>query len=164
MDGRSFGLTPRTISIEASSSDAMSQTASFEDFSFVSTRSSSLSGHFTSSAGEESRPKETDTESMSLFPIRYKQASATSGSETSKMTSKHEAFENIVATFVDVASVMIAYAIGMQQSNFLLGVGYALFDAFIVVWMRKPLSNLIRSVLAFRGGGAIGDAYVADLK
>ena len=65
---------------------------------------------------------------------------------------------------MDVISVMIAYTIGIQQSNFLLGVAYAVFDAIIVVWMRKPLSRLIRSVVPTRDDrSSMRDAYVADL-
>jgi hypothetical protein len=80
------------------------------------------------------------------------------------MMTSHEVFENAVASVVDVASVMIAYTIGVQQSTFLVGIGYAIFDAIIVVWMRKPLSKLIRSVVAIRGGRSnIRDVYVADL-
>ena len=79
------------------------------------------------------------------------------------MISNHEVFENAVASVVDVASVMVAYTIGIQQSNFLLGLAYALFDAVIVVWMRKPLSRLIRSVFAIGSGRPKpSDAYVAD--
>jgi hypothetical protein len=64
---------------------------------------------------------------------------------------------------VDVISVMIAYTIGIQQSNFLLGVAYAVFDAIIVVWMRKPLSRLLRGVLSYGGRGAnLKDVYIAD--
>jgi hypothetical protein len=64
---------------------------------------------------------------------------------------------------VDVISVMIAYTIGIQQSNFILGVAYAVFDAIIVVWMRKPLSRLLRSVVAIRGGrSSMRDVYLAD--
>jgi hypothetical protein len=79
------------------------------------------------------------------------------------MISNHELFENAVASVVDVMSVMIAYTIGIQQSNFLLGVAYALFDAFIVVWMRKPISRGIRVVFVrLSGHSRISDAYVAE--
>jgi hypothetical protein len=47
---------------------------------------------------------------------------------------------------VDVTSVMVAYTIGITQANIFLGVGYAIFDAIIVVWMRKPLTRLISKV------------------
>ncbi len=80
------------------------------------------------------------------------------------MISNHELFENAVASVVDVISVMIAYTIGIQQSNFLLGVSYALFDAFIVVWMRKPFSRLVRGVFAMvSGNSGKRDVYVSDL-
>jgi len=79
------------------------------------------------------------------------------------MMSNHEVFENAVASIVDVTSVMIAYTIGISQSSFLLGLAYAVFDAIIVVWMRKPISRLIRSVLTIRGDrSSIRDAYFAD--
>jgi len=80
------------------------------------------------------------------------------------MINTHDVFENTVATFVDIASIMVAYAVGIHQFNFLVGLAYALFDALIVVWMRKPLSRLVRHVLTIRGGSAgIADTYVADL-
>ena len=79
------------------------------------------------------------------------------------MMSNHELFENVVASVVDVISVMIAYTIGIQQSNFLLGASYALFDAFIVVWMRKPFSRLIRGVFLFVSGRPkMRDLYFSD--
>jgi hypothetical protein len=76
----------------------------------------------------------------------------------------HEAFENVVATFVDVASIMVAYVVGIHQFNFLVGLAYAIFDAILVVWMRKPLTRLVRNVLAMKGGRShVRDFYVADL-
>jgi hypothetical protein len=80
------------------------------------------------------------------------------------MISNHEAFENVVATVVDMASIMIAYAIGMHQSNFYMGMAYAVFDAFLVVWMRKPLTHLIRSALSIRDRRPFpSDVYIADI-
>jgi len=76
----------------------------------------------------------------------------------------HEVFENVVATVVDVASIMVAYVVGIHQVNFLVGIAYAFFDAVLVVWMRKPLSRLVSNVLAIRGGrSSQRDMYVADL-
>jgi len=49
---------------------------------------------------------------------------------------------------VDVTSVMVAYTIGISQSSVFLGLAYAVFDAIVVVWMRKPLSRLVRRALA----------------
>jgi len=78
--------------------------------------------------------------------------------------SSHEVFENAVATVVDVASIMVAYFVGIHQFNFVVGIAYAVFDAVLVVWMRKPLTRLVRSVLAIKGGRAeMRDFYVADL-
>jgi hypothetical protein len=79
------------------------------------------------------------------------------------MTS-HEIFENVVATFVDIASIMVAYAVGIHQFNFLVGVAYAILDAILVVWMRKPLSNLIRSALEIhRAPWSRRNAFFFDL-
>ena len=61
--------------------------------------------------------------------------------------SNHEVFENLVASAVDITSVMVAYTIGITQSSVLLGLAYAVFDAFIVVWLRKPISQLVRRVV-----------------
>ncbi len=80
------------------------------------------------------------------------------------MIRSHEVFENTVATFVDIGSIMVAYTVGIHQFNFLVGLAYAFFDALVVVWMRKPLSRLVRGVLTIRGGRAdLRDRYVADL-
>ena len=53
-------------------------------------------------------------------------------------------FENTVASVVDVTSILVAYQIGV--SNYGLGTGllYGFFDAFIVVWMRKPIARFAR--------------------
>ena len=61
-----------------------------------------------------------------------------------------ETYENIVATFVDMGSIMFAYAIGLRQMNLELGMLYAIFDAWIVVWMRKPIASGIRRLFAGR--------------
>ena len=70
----------------------------------------------------------------------------------------------MVASVVDVTSVMVAYTIGIQQSSILLGVAYGIFDAIIVVWMRKPLANAMKSAFRPLGGKSWkSDVYVADL-
>jgi hypothetical protein len=64
---------------------------------------------------------------------------------------------------VDVASIMVAYVVGIHQINFVVGLAYAVFDAILVVWMRKPIARLVRNVLAIRGGRSrIRDVYIAD--
>jgi len=80
------------------------------------------------------------------------------------MMNNHEVFENVVASVVDVASIMVAYTIGISQSSFLLGIAYAIFDAIIVVWLRKPLSRVVQSLVALSGKRAeMRDMYVADV-
>jgi len=80
------------------------------------------------------------------------------------MMNNHEVFENAVASVVDVASIMVAYTIGISQSSFLLGLAYAVFDAIIVVWLRKPLAGVIRSVVALSGRRTDPrDMYIADV-
>jgi hypothetical protein len=70
----------------------------------------------------------------------------------------------MVASAVDVTSIMVAYTIGITQSSILLGLAYGVFDAIIVVWMRKPLSRLIRNLINIRGSRTtISDVYVADV-
>ncbi len=61
---------------------------------------------------------------------------------------------------VDIASIMVAYTIGISQSSFLLGLAYGLFDAILVVWMRKPISGAIHRLFeATRGQTIPSDAY-----
>jgi len=70
----------------------------------------------------------------------------------------------LVASVVDVTSVMVAYTIGITQSSILLGLAYGIFDAIIVVWMRKPLSRLVRRVVAVGlARPAPRDRYSADV-
>ena len=59
-----------------------------------------------------------------------------------------ETYENLVATFVDVVSIMFAYSIGLRQLNLELGLLYAIFDAWIVIWMRKPIARGLRKLFA----------------
>ncbi|MDG7022300.1 MAG: hypothetical protein JRN07_02750 [Nitrososphaerota archaeon] len=49
---------------------------------------------------------------------------------------------------MDVTSVMVAYTIGITQSSVFMGLAYAIFDAIIVVWMRKPITRLVKRALA----------------
>ncbi len=69
----------------------------------------------------------------------------------------------MVASVVDVTSVMVAYTIGITQANIFLGLGYAIFDAIIVVWMRKPITRFVRRV-AKVGPRQLppADAYVVE--
>ena len=59
-------------------------------------------------------------------------------------------FENAVAPLVDVTSILVAYQIGVANMNIGVGALYAGFDAFLVVWMRKPISKFVRWVNPYR--------------
>ncbi len=66
---------------------------------------------------------------------------------TSTIRSSKEVHENLVASFVDVTSIFIAYTIGIHQLGFEFGFAYALFDAWVVIWMRKPITRFVKRVL-----------------
>ncbi len=55
-----------------------------------------------------------------------------------------EIFENAVASVVDFGSIFLAYEIGSYRFSLETGLLYGIFDAFIVVWMRKPIYKTIR--------------------
>jgi hypothetical protein len=74
--------------------------------------------------------------------------------------SELEVFENTVATLIDITSVLVAYQIGVNKFSFEMGVLYSIFDAVIVVWMRKPISRLVRWMNPFR----ISDERKAEKK
>jgi hypothetical protein len=61
-----------------------------------------------------------------------------------------EVFDNSVATLVDVSSILFAYQIGLHNFGWEVGIFYGFLDAFLVVWMRKPISRLVRSINPFR--------------
>ncbi len=58
-----------------------------------------------------------------------------------------EIFENAVASVVDFGSIFLAYEIGSNRFSIETGLLYGIFDAFIVVWMRKPIYNTVRTLL-----------------
>jgi hypothetical protein len=64
--------------------------------------------------------------------------------------------ENILASFVDMGSILMAYNIGMSQLGLVAGILYGIFDAWIVVWQRKRISDLMyRVVTRLRKTGLI---------
>ena len=69
-----------------------------------------------------------------------------------------ETFENAVASLVDVTSILFAYQIGVYGFGIAFGMLYACFDAFIVIWMRKPISRFARSISPFRFRAKAADA------
>jgi hypothetical protein len=65
-----------------------------------------------------------------------------------------ELAENAVATIVDFASILFAYNLGVYQFGISFGLAYAAFDAYIVIWLRKPLTRVTRRFLnLFRRSG-----------
>jgi hypothetical protein len=75
----------------------------------------------------------------------------------------HEVFDNTVASVVDVTSIMVAYTIGITQSSIFLGLAYGVFDAIIVVWMRKPISKVIRRVMRVSPPKTTDEKYAPDI-
>ena len=59
-------------------------------------------------------------------------------------------FDNAIASIVDMTSILLAYQIGMSGFGIGVGVLYAMFDAFIVIWMRKPISRFARTISPYR--------------
>jgi hypothetical protein len=57
--------------------------------------------------------------------------------------------DNIVASFVDVASLFVAYRIGVEQLGPIAGVGYGIFDAWIVIWQRERIALYVRKSAYF---------------
>ena len=54
--------------------------------------------------------------------------------------------ENLVATAVDMLSLSVAYQLGINQSGFIIGVLYAVLDAYVVIWQRRRLTRLAHLV------------------
>lgn len=66
-----------------------------------------------------------------------------------------ETRENIVASVVDVASILFAYRLGVLQLGAWAGVAYGGFDAWLVVWQRRRISDYVhRLVNQLRGTGS----------
>ncbi len=53
--------------------------------------------------------------------------------------------DNIIASVVDVASIVFAYRLGVSQLGIAAGLGYGLFDAWIVIWQRDRIANGVRT-------------------
>ena len=52
-----------------------------------------------------------------------------------------------MATIVDFASILFAFSLGVSQFGIAFGLAYAAFDAYIVIWLRKPLARVTRRFL-----------------
>ncbi len=62
-------------------------------------------------------------------------------------SSSQELAENSVATFIDFASILVAYNLGVLQLGVAVGLAYAVFDAYIVIWMRRRITGVVRRLV-----------------
>ena len=53
--------------------------------------------------------------------------------------------DNIIASVVDVASIVFAYKLGVSQLGLAAGLGYGVFDAWIVIWQRDRIASGVRN-------------------
>jgi hypothetical protein len=60
--------------------------------------------------------------------------------------------ENLVASGVDIGSIIFAYSLGVHNLNILFGLGYAAFDAWIVIWQRGRLTRWMGSAYSHARG------------
>ncbi len=61
-----------------------------------------------------------------------------------------------MASFVDVASILFAYRIGVSQLGPWAGFAYGAFDAWLVVWQRQRIADFVhRTVNQFRRAGLL---------
>jgi hypothetical protein len=78
------------------------------------------------------------------------------------MRARGDTYENVIATLIDFGSIMVAYTLGFRQMNIELGIAYALFDAWMVVWMRKPIAAGISKILSFRDKSRYQTVFTTD--
>ena len=62
-------------------------------------------------------------------------------------SSSQELAENSVATLIDFASILVAYNLGVLQLGIAVGLAYAVFDAYVVIWMRRRITGLVRRLV-----------------
>jgi hypothetical protein len=61
-------------------------------------------------------------------------------------------FEKSLAGIIDVASVLVAYNVGMARLGLAYGMVYAGMDAFVVVWLSRPITGVVRRLNHARRG------------
>ena len=54
-----------------------------------------------------------------------------------------ETHDKIVASAIDFGSIFVAYQLGMAHFGLLGGLGYGMFDAWIVIWQKDRISNFV---------------------
>ena len=79
-----------------------------------------------------------------------------------------EVRENIMATIVDMLSMMFAYSLGLHNAGFAFGVFYAGFDAWLVIWQRNRITRWMAKICARFDGSYLsyrkpGTLYVGKM-
>ena len=54
--------------------------------------------------------------------------------------------DNLIASVVDFTSIVFAYKLGLAQLGIAAGLGYGIFDAWIVIWQRERIANGISEI------------------
>jgi hypothetical protein len=54
--------------------------------------------------------------------------------------------DNIIASFVDFTSIVFAYKLGVAQLGIAAGLGYGVFDAWLVIWQRERIATGLNSI------------------
>ena len=49
--------------------------------------------------------------------------------------------DNIIASVVDFTSIVFAYKLGVAQLGIAAGLGYGVFDAWLVIWQRERIAD-----------------------
>ena len=58
---------------------------------------------------------------------------------SNKLPEKATKRENLVASAVDILSIMFAYRLGLSQLGLSAGIAYGIFDAWLVIWQRERI-------------------------
>jgi len=53
---------------------------------------------------------------------------------------------NIIASVVDFTSIVFAYKLGVAQLGIAAGLGYGIFDAWLVIWQRERIAEGITTI------------------
>jgi hypothetical protein len=54
--------------------------------------------------------------------------------------------DNLIASVVDFTSIVFAYKLGLAQLGIAAGVGYGVFDAWIVIWQRERIASVVCAI------------------
>jgi len=54
--------------------------------------------------------------------------------------------DNVISSVVDFASIVFAYKLGVAQLGIAAGLGYGVFDAWLVIWQRERITTGIINI------------------